>query len=308
MYFKIKMISITGIISLMAVIPIVFGHFGYSRRDQHTWIRDFKLCGGKFQSPVSISSIKSVALPLPALEVISYHNYLPNPLHLKNNGHSVAINVNNHLRKPLPYIFGAALDTKQEYEVDHLHFHWGAKNNRGSEHILNGVRYPMEMHIVHKNKAYLNLSDALNYKNSLVVLGVFFQLQEEDNRSLYPIVEDLTGVQWLNNEVHLNTPITLASLLPKNIDLFYTYKGSLTTPPCNEVVTWIIFPTPVPISFAQLNKFRQLSNGEDVLVDNYRKLQDLGLRKVYVRRLSPFLIAKYNETIFNVTNLDWFWH
>lgn len=37
-------------------------------------------------------------------------------------------------------------------------------------------RYPMEMHIVHRNKAYLNLSNALNYKDGIVVLGIFFQV------------------------------------------------------------------------------------------------------------------------------------
>lgn len=53
----------------------------------------------------------------------------------------VVLNINDNTRNMhLPYIFGAALKENEEYEVDHLHFHWGAKNNRGSEHILNGVR------------------------------------------------------------------------------------------------------------------------------------------------------------------------
>lgn len=132
--------------------------------DQHTWVQNFKLCDGKLQSPISISSFKSITLPLPALEIIGYHDFLSSPLYLKNNGHSgitiefnskiilefnskiiylsfsVVVNVNNHLGKRLPYIFGGSLDINQEYEVDHLHFHWGAKNNRGSEHMLNGIR------------------------------------------------------------------------------------------------------------------------------------------------------------------------
>ena len=147
-------------------------------------------------------------------------------------------------------------------------------------------------------------------------------------------------MRWINNETKLNTSITLASLLPKNTDVFYSYKGSLTTPPCNEVVTWIIFSMPVPISFSQvstpsipkfqlisfseeisslfvfifmcvvrlqLNKFRLLSNGNNLIADNYRKLQNIGLRKVYIRKLSPHLFVKYNETTFNVADLDWFW-
>lgn len=51
----------------------------------------------------------------------------------------------------------------------------------------------------------------------------------------------------------------------------------------------------------QLNEFRSLSNGEDRLADNYRRLQDIGLRKVYVRRLNSS-----DETVFNITDLNWF--
>lgn len=61
------------------------------------------------------------------------------------------------------------------------------------------------------------------------------------------------------------------------------------------------------IIYFQLNKFRLLSNGEDILVDNYRKLQNPGLRKVYLRKLNLFA-SKYNEKVYNITNLDWFWH
>ncbi|XP_076644445.1 carbonic anhydrase 2 isoform X2 [Halictus rubicundus] len=299
--------NIIKLISLLMTIPLIRGHFGYRKSDQHKWTQKFKSCGGKLQSPVSISSLKSIPLPLPALEMIGYHDYLPGTLHLKNNGHSVAMSLHNDARsKRLPYIFGATLPDNEEYQVDHLHFHWGAKNSRGSEHTLDGVRYPMEMHIVHRNKAYSNLSDALNHENGLVVLGIFFQ--EENNKLLHPILNDLKEVQWMNNETRLSIPITLASLLPRNTDVFYVYKGSLTTPPCNEVVTWMIFSTPVPISLKQLNWFRSLHNkDEKMLVDNYRKLQDLRMRKVYVRRLNSYSVRNYNGTIFNVTNLTWFW-
>ncbi|XP_076380477.1 putative carbonic anhydrase 3 isoform X2 [Megalopta genalis] len=300
--------NIITIISSLMTISLVEGHFGYSRKDQHVWFKKFKSCGGQLQSPISILSSRSLAVPLPALEMIGYHDYLQDMLQLKNNGHSVVMSINNGTRsKRLPYVFGATLPENEEFKVDHLHFHWGAKNNRGSEHILNDIRYPMEMHIVHRNKAYSNLSDALYHKDSLVVLGVFFQ--DKDNMLLQPILNLLGKVKWLNEETKLGTPITLASLLPDNTDEFYVYKGSLTTPPCSEVVTWIIFSTPVAISFNQLTKFRLLSDSvERKLADNYRMLQDIGLRKIYVRRLNSYTFTKYNGTTFNVTNLDWFWH
>ena len=77
-------------------------------------------------------------------------------------------------------------------------------------------------------------------------------MQEEDNPRLTPILKVLPEVRWNNSEVPINVFLTLSSLMPSNTDIFYTYKGSLTTPPCNEAVTWIIFPTTVPISFKQV--------------------------------------------------------
>lgn len=64
--------------------------------------------------------------------------------------------------------------------------------------------------------------------------------------------------------------------------------GSLTTPKCNEAVTWIIFPDTIPISLHQMGKFRSLSNGIEglLLVDNYRHLQPIGNRKIFIRSVS----------------------
>lgn len=81
---------------------------------------------------------------------------------------------------------------------------------------------------------------------------MLFQLQDEQNVLLQSFINKLPNVQWAHTEESVNISITLTSLMPSNTDVFYTYKGSLTTPPCNEAVTWIIFGTPVPISFRQV--------------------------------------------------------
>lgn len=266
-------------------MSIVTGHFGYKGCEQHVWRARHAFCAGNRQSPIAISSFKAIPTPLPALEMIGYHDFLLEPLILTNNGHSVTVRSNNSSgRNGTPYIFGAGFRGNEEYDLDHLHFHWGRKNNRGSEHTLNGVRYPMEMHLVHKNKAYESLSEALNFENGLAVLGIFFQLQEGDNEELQSVVNELLDVQDFGKETRLNNTFMLSSLMPRNTALFYTYKGSLTTPPCNEVVTWVIFPNPVPISFRQMNVFRKLSSSDGRLVDNYRKLQEIGDRQVYARK------------------------
>ncbi|KAK0091619.1 hypothetical protein PV326_002953 [Microctonus aethiopoides] len=256
------------------------------------------------QSPITLSTSKSIALPLPALEMVGFHDFLPHPLTLINNGHSVALNVvKNSTHRRLPYIFGAMLNENQQYELEGLHFHWGNKNNRGSEHVLNDIRYSMEMHIIHRNIAYSNMEHASAHADGLVVLGIFFQVQDSDNDMINPILKYLPSIQWINTGVILNTSVILNSFIPKSTETYYTYRGSLTTPPCSETITWVIFSTPVSISFKQMTRFRMLSNGEDKLGDNFRKLQNIGRRKVYVRNVAG---SKIDLVDLNFTNFIWF--
>ncbi|XP_032680730.1 carbonic anhydrase 9-like [Odontomachus brunneus] len=290
---------------IFIIVPSTNG-FGYSKREQHLWPKTHKLCAGKLQSPVSISTSKAIPLPLPALEMIGYHDFLPMPQTLTNDGRTVKLTINkNVMYKKLPYVFGATLKRNQQYEIEQLHFHWGAKNSRGAEHVLNGVRYPMEMHIVHRSLAYANLSHALQYEDGVVVVATLFQLRDEHNEYLRPFLERLPDVKWVHTELSVNISISLKSLIPSNTDIFYTYKGSLTTPPCSEAVTWIIFATPVSISFRQINIFRILSSGKKTLEDNFRHQQGIGLRKIYIRRMHSWF--KYSDSQLNFANLSWFW-
>ncbi|XP_058794892.1 carbonic anhydrase 2-like [Phymastichus coffea] len=282
--------------------------FDYTQSGQQSWYNDFPECSGQWQSPIVIAASRSVALPLPALEMIGYHDFLPLPLVLTNNGYTVTMNFKrDDLRKRTPYIFGALLDENQDYELENFHFHWGLRNSRGSEHVLHGTRHPMEMHLIHRNMKYANLNTALQHKDGLVVLGVFFNLQEEDNDLLKPLISHLPEIQFANSETKLNTSIILASFLPQHLNTYYTYRGSLTTPPCNEVVTWIVFASAVPISFKQMSKFRLLSNGKGILADNYRLLQDVHNRKVYVRRTYSFGANRNEINDLDISTLKWYY-
>lgn len=129
------------------------------------------------------------------------------------------------------------------------------------------------------------------------------QAQDSDNEMINPILKYLPSIQWINTGVILNTSVILNSFIPKNTETYYTYRGSLTTPPCSETITWVIFSTPVSISFKQMTRFRMLSNGEDKLGDNFRKLQNIGQRKVYVRNVAA---RKIDLVDLNFTNFIWF--
>ncbi|KAH8311351.1 hypothetical protein KR044_005742 [Drosophila immigrans] len=317
--------------------PLLFaavsGHvFGYSEPNQRRWARHHGHCAGKTQSPIAITSSHTMPLHMPAVDMIGYHNLLPYPLKMVNNGHTVSIgipkgNASADQEEFLPYIRGAKLPG--EFEVEGLHFHWGDKNNRGSEHVINDIRYTMEMHIVHRNKKYATIGEALNHPDGAAVLGFFFnvsemqqstvefnandalshtQLDEDEGQGLVTINRHLHLIADANQEAALNVTFSLSSLIANvDVDKFYTYKGSLTTPPCSEAVTWILFPDPIPISpkqvsltlprrhtvrmsnvcvvpFSQISRFRQLSDTQDgALVDNFRTLQPVGNRRIFAR-------------------------
>lgn len=226
---------------------------------------------------------------MPAFEFVGYNNLLPGPITVHNNGHSVSLSIPkaDPEKAKHPYIFGGKMSS--EYELEGLHFHWGDKNNRGAEHVLNDIRYPLEMHIIHRNRKYKSIEDALGYTDGLTVLGFFYQVSEHESPEISLLLRSFPSIEESDSQVLLNYTFTLASLLGSvDFNRFYTYKGSLTTPPCSEAVTWVIFPDPLNISITQIRRFRMLDTSLDGLpmVDNYRALQPLGNRRIFVRKVN----------------------
>ncbi|CAG2053662.1 unnamed protein product [Timema podura] len=250
----------------------------HMRAGQRLWSKQHPECGGELQSPIHLVAHKAIPLPLPALEMVRYHNPLPQPIVFTNTGHSVSVSVNPLEYDQLPMIFGAMLPNM--YQLDSFHFHWGSKNNQGSEHVLNGIQYPAEMHIIHRNTRYSSIQEAQHFSHGLTVLAFFFQLRDKVNQALSPLIDNLPSVRKDGKSIPLNISLTLASILPRDKEVYYTYRGSLTTPPCSEA----------------MKKFRQLNSGDIQLVDNFRRAQRLGPRKVYVRRMKQGEATMYNVT------------
>ena len=75
----------------------------------------------------------------------------------------------------LPRISGGGLGGN--YVFAQLHFHWGSNTkDGGSEHLINNVRYPAEMHLVHYNAKYGSMTKATGYSDGLAVLGVLIEV------------------------------------------------------------------------------------------------------------------------------------
>lgn len=134
---------------------------------------------GTLQSPIDINSQNATKIEEKPFIFHGYDILTPKNAKLENNGHTVQITFENQQRISLS---GGGLSG--EYTFLQFHFHWGQKNikSKGSEHKIDGNAYPLELHIVHSKSEYDGIDKTK--KDGLAVLGIFFQIQEEDNRDL----------------------------------------------------------------------------------------------------------------------------
>ncbi|XP_072760436.1 carbonic anhydrase-like [Anoplolepis gracilipes] len=223
---------------------------------------------GKKQSPIDIVTEDAIKTNLGALKFDGYD--LAFPATLKNNGHSVGIDM-----KGVPsHLSGANLQSV--YVLDHLHFHWG------SEHTINGLRNPLELHIVHYNSQYANLSVAARHENGIAVVSVLFKLDKYDNPLLKSIVKATKEVLFkVGKSALISGHLRPLVLLPKDHTTYYHYQGSLTTPACQESVAWFVLTEKLTVSKSQMNVFKHLRGDNGKLKQNYRPVQALNDRIVY---------------------------
>jgi len=246
------------------------------------WAEDFEKCAGAKQSPIDLNPATATSANFHPLYFGNYHVSDSN-MRITNNGHSALLSLpKSYPETKLPYIKDGGLHSK--FILAQIHFHWGSDDSKGSEHTLKSKRYAAEIHFVHYNKKYVTFPNSTMHPDGLAVVGVFVAVGEEDNKGFEPIAAALEHVMKTSDESLLKTPTTLMDLLPASRSKFYRYSGSLTTPGCQEIVTWTVFDSPIVVSHMQLAKFRKLMTDDGKpMVDNYRPVQKLGERTVYVR-------------------------
>jgi carbonic anhydrase len=109
-----------------------------------------------------------------------------------------------------------------------------------SEHTIDGYLYDLELHIVHKNEKATELS----------VIGIFFDIKKGGNQSNWFLEQLLEGSKEADKDGNWKAPkLDIKKLVDGlNNRKFYHYEGSLTTPPCSEIVQWIVVDDPQSIS------------------------------------------------------------
>uniref|UniRef100_A0A671T0X7 protein-tyrosine-phosphatase n=1 Tax=Sinocyclocheilus anshuiensis TaxID=1608454 RepID=A0A671T0X7_9TELE len=220
---------------------------------------------------------------------------------MKNTGKTVAI-----LLKDDYFVRGAGLPGR--FKAEKVEFHWGQNNGSdGSEHSINGRRFPVEMQIfMYNSDDFDSLNTAIRERRVIAAMAVFFQVGMKDNPAVDPIIHGLRGVVHHEKETFLE-PFVIRDLLPSSIGSYYRYIGSLTTPPCSKVVEWIIFSRPVFLSYKQLEAFYSIFTTEqqdhvksvEYLRNNFRPLQSLDNREVFKSAVKDAWLPDLTDSLGN---------
>lgn len=252
-------------------------HWGYGPDNgpEH-WFKDFPIAKGKRQSPVEIDT--KAALHDPSLQplVISYEQVTSR--RIVNNGHAFNVEFDDSQDKAV--LKGGPL--AGTYRLSQFHFHWGSSDGQGSEHTVDKKKYSAELHLVHWNTKYGDFGKAVQHPDGLAVLGVFLKIGDA-KPGLQKVVSVLDSIKYKGQSASF-TDFDPRGLLPESLD-YWTYPGSLTTPPLLECVTWIVLREPISVSSEQLLAFRKLKfnaegKAEEPMVDNWRPTQPLHGRQI----------------------------
>ena len=215
-------------------------HWGYAAENGPShWSKmtsKFRTCGsGHQQSPIDLPTKTSIGAPRLTF------NYETGPASVVNNGHTIQVNVAQ----------GSSVKIgNRSFRLVQFHFH------TPSENTVDGLHFPMETHFVHADD-----------EGNLAVVAVLVKA------GVKGLVDTLPKPMKAGSKANTNGVINPLSLIPSD-RRHYTFKGSLTTPPCSEGVTWIVMKRPATADIATISQMKAIlgANNRPVKPHNGRRI------------------------------------